>query len=84
MVNTEHKLKIAASCTFENLKVNVYDEGMAPPIGGVDSGGRSRDFSLADIAAISGSCVSYIFTNLANLRTPERKARPESMLNQVK
>lgn len=47
---------------------------MAPPIGGVDSGGRRRDFSLTDMAAISGSWVSYIFTSLANLRTPERKA----------
>ena len=47
-----------------------YDAGMAPPIGGVDSGGRRRDFSLTDMAAISGSWVSYIFTSLANFRTP--------------
>lgn len=44
---------------------------MAPPIGGVDKGGRRRDLSLTDMAAISGSWVSYIFTNLANFRTPE-------------
>lgn len=46
---------------------------MAPPIGGVDRGGRRRDFNLADMAAISGSWVSYIFTSLANLRTPENE-----------
>lgn len=46
---------------------------MPPPMGGVERGGRSRDLSLTDIAAISGSCVSYIFTNLANLRTPRKK-----------
>lgn len=45
---------------------------MAPPIGGVDSGGRRSDFSLTDMAAISGSWVSYIFTNLANFRTPKK------------
>lgn len=48
-----------------------YEAGMAPPIGGVDSGGRRRDFSLTDMVAISGSWVSYIFTSLANFRTPE-------------
>lgn len=46
---------------------------MAPPIGGVDRGGRRRDFNLADMAAISGSWVSYIFTSLANLRTPDNE-----------
>lgn len=51
-----------------------YEAGMAPPIGGVDRGGRRRDFSLADMAAISGSWVSYIFTSLANFRTPESEA----------
>lgn len=51
-----------------------YEAGMAPPIGGVESGGRRRDFSLADMAAISGSWVSYILTSRANLRTPEREA----------
>lgn len=56
-----------------NVK-NAYDAGMAPPIGGVDSGGRRRDFSLTDMAAISGSWVSYILTSLANFRTPESKA----------
>lgn len=52
---------------------------MAPPIGGVDSGGRRRDLSLTDMAAISGSWVSYIFTNLANFRTPESEEEPRSM-----
>lgn len=52
-----------------------YEAGMAPPIGGVDRGGRRRDFSFADMAAISGSWVSYIFTSLANLRTPMREER---------
>lgn len=56
-----------------------YEAGMAPPIGGVDSGGRRSDFSLTDIAAISGSWVSYIFTNLANLRTPESEAEFRSV-----
>lgn len=38
------------------IKVNAsYDAGMAPPIGGVDSGGRRSDFSFTDMAAISGS-----------------------------
>lgn len=53
-----------------------YEAGMAPPIGGVDSDGKRRDFSLTDMAAISGSWVSYIFTNLANFKTPEREAEP--------
>lgn len=48
----------------------LYEAGMAPPIGGVDKGGNRRAFSFADMAAISGSWVSYIFTNLANFRTP--------------
>lgn len=34
---------------------NCYEAGMAPPIGGVDSGGSRSDFSFADMAAISGS-----------------------------
>ena len=56
-----------------------YEAGMAPPIGGVESGGRRRDFSLTDMAAISGSWVSYIFTNLANFRTPDSEAEPGSV-----
>lgn len=56
-----------------------YEAGMAPPIGGVDSDGKRRDFSLTDMAAISGSWVSYIFTNLANFKTPEREAEPGSL-----
>lgn len=52
-----------------------YDAGMAPPIGGVDSGGKRSDFSFDDMAAISGSCASYIFTSLANFKTPEMKQR---------
>lgn len=60
--------------------VNIsYEAGIAPPIGGVDSGGKRSDFSLVDMAAISGSWVSYIFTNLANFRTPESEADPGSM-----
>lgn len=58
---------------------NSYEAGMAPPIGGVDSGGRRSDFSFTDMAAISGSWVSYIFTNLANFRTPESEAKPRSV-----
>lgn len=54
-----------------------YEAGMAPPIGGVDSGGRRSDFSFTDMAAISGSWVSYIFTNLANFRTPKEKTKPQ-------
>lgn len=42
-------------------------------MGGVDRGGRRRDFSLSDMAAISGSWDSYIFTSLANFRTPEEQ-----------
>lgn len=42
-------------------------------MGGVDRGGRRRDLSLSDMAAISGSWDSYIFTSLANFRTPEQK-----------
>ena len=53
---------------------NSYEAGMAPPIGGVESGGRRRDFSLADMAAISGSWVSYIFTSRANFKTPVKEA----------
>lgn len=56
---------------------NSYDAVMAPPIGGVDKGGSRRDLSLADMAAISGSWVSYIFTSLANLRTPGMNADTE-------
>lgn len=38
------------------IKVNKsYEAGMAPPIGGVDSGGRRSDFRFTDMAAISGS-----------------------------
>lgn len=38
------------------IKVHAsYDAGMAPPIGGVDSGGRRSDLSFTDMAAISGS-----------------------------
>ena len=54
-----------------------YEAVIAPPIGGVDRGGRRSDFSLADIAAISGSWVSYIFTSLANFRTPKIEAEPK-------
>lgn len=32
-----------------------YEAGMAPPMGGVDKGGNRRDFSFANMAAISGS-----------------------------
>lgn len=53
---------------------------MAPPIGGVDSGGKRSDFSFADMAAISGSWVSYIFTNLANFNTPAMKQRLNALL----
>lgn len=52
-----------------------HEAGIAPPMGGVDRGGRRRDLSLADMAAISGSCVSYILTNLANFRTPLKISR---------
>lgn len=55
-------------------KGHFYEAGMAPPIGGVESGGKRSDFSFADMAAISGSWVSYIFTNLANFKTPRREA----------
>lgn len=56
-------------------KGHFYEAGMAPPIGGVESGGKRSDFSFADMAAISGSWVSYIFTNLANFKTPRREAQ---------
>lgn len=58
---------------------NCYEAGMAPPIGGVESGGSRSDFSFADMAAISGSWVSYIFTNLANFRTPENELEPRTL-----
>lgn len=52
---------------------------MAPPIGGVDKGGRRRALSFTDMAAISGSWVSYIFTSRANLRTPAWEVDPEQL-----
>lgn len=48
-----------------------YEVGMPLPMGGVERGGRRRLLSFSDMAAISGSWVSYIFTSRANLRTPE-------------
>lgn len=63
-----------STLAFDLVKNKSYEAGMAPPIGGVDNGGRRRAFSFADMAAISGSWVSYIFTSLANLRTPVRDA----------
>ena len=65
------------SCKIRTTRIHIvtYEAGMPPPIGGVDRGGKSRDFNLADMAAISGSWVSYIFTSLANLRTPKTKMK---------
>lgn len=67
-----------STLAFDLAKNKFYEAGMAPPIGGVDNGGRRRDFSFADMAAISGSWVSYIFTSLANLRTPGKESREQS------
>lgn len=50
-----------------------YEVGMPLPMGGVERGGSRRLLSFTDMAAISGSWVSYIFTSRANLRTPVRQ-----------
>lgn len=57
-----------------------YEVGIPLPMGGVERGGSKILLSFTDMAAISGSWVSYIFTSRANLSTPKKKNKAKQFL----